>query len=66
MSETNTKKDELDDNEYIYSKSDRCIVLKFYYGESNKDILRFKIKAEYVRLENSKTIIYGVELKFKN
>lgn len=55
-------------DEFIFNKSDRCIILKFKLEENfvKKDnyILRFKIIAEYLRLEN-KTIEYISEIKFK-
>jgi hypothetical protein len=67
ISEKDTK---MTTNEFIYSKTDRCIVLNFKW-KPKTDILindyvtlRFNIKAEYFRLEN-KHLEYVTELKFK-
>jgi hypothetical protein len=55
--------------EFIFSKTDRCIILNFRW-ENISDIfentkkIRFKIKAEYIRLE-AKNIEYLMEIKFK-
>jgi hypothetical protein len=58
-------------DEFVFSKTDRCLILNFKLDESFKNlrrrefyILRFKVKAEYVRLE-PKNIEYISELKFK-
>jgi hypothetical protein len=77
---------ESESNEYIYSKSDRWIVLNFKWEELSGGLentnttainssidrtdkikfikLRFRIKAEYVRLETKK-MEYITEIKFK-
>jgi hypothetical protein len=55
-------------DEFVFNKSDRCIILKFKleenYVKRDHYILRFKIIAEYLRLDN-KTIEYISEIKFK-
>ena len=61
-------------DEFIYNRSDRCIILNFkwetpqyYLDQSSKSktlIIRFKIKAAYVRLE-PKNLEYISEIKFK-
>jgi hypothetical protein len=58
------------DNEYVYSRSDRCIVIRFFLDSkvvlkpNNTYLMRIKIKAEYLRLEN-KQLDYVLEIKFK-
>ena len=59
-----------DKNEFVLQKGDRLIILLFRYVTDQKNandthaIIRFNIKAEYVRLE-SKKIDYKVEIKLK-
>ena len=59
-----------DKNEFILQKGDRLIILLFRYVIDQKNlndthaILRFNVKAEYVRLETKK-IEYKVEIKLK-
>lgn len=66
----NNPEKKLNQDQFIFSKSDRCLILKFKFDESFKNlkkdfyILRFKVKAEYVRLE-AKHIEYISEIKFK-
>lgn len=60
---------DLTNKEFIFSKTDRCVILNFKYDlEGNYDmtnlIMRFKIKAEYFRLE-VKSLEYINQIKFK-
>ena len=58
---------DIPDDEFIVNKSDRCVILKFAWKEtSNTNVLKFIVKAEYTRLEITKTIKYALEIKFKN
>jgi hypothetical protein len=59
-----------DKNEFVLQKGDRLIILLFRYVLDPNDtnnihaIIRFNIKAEYVRLDPKK-IEYKVEIKLK-
>lgn len=68
-----------DTDPFIYSKSDRCVILNFKWenteeiqkliensnNENNVSmVIRFKIKADYYRLEQ-KSLCYNMEIKFK-
>jgi hypothetical protein len=58
------------DNEYVHSRSDRCIVIRFFVDSklvlkaNNSYSIKFRLKAEYLRLE-IKQLDYIVEVKFK-
>lgn len=58
------------DNEFVVSRSDRCVILKCLFDpketitSNNFYIMRIKVKAEYLRLEN-KQLDYVLEIKFK-
>jgi len=56
------------EDEFIYNKGDRMIILNFKYdGENSGEntVIRFFVNAEYDRLTTNK-IDYLVEVKFKN
>jgi hypothetical protein len=54
---------------FIFSKSDRTVILNFQWIDDVKPgstaVIRFKVKSEYMRLEIVKTIEYSLEIKFK-
>lgn len=58
------------DNEYVHSRSDRCVIIRFFLDsktllkQNTTYIMKFKLKAEYLRLE-VKHLEYLMEIKFK-
>jgi hypothetical protein len=57
------------ESQFIISKSDRTIIFIFQWlGDLQPGqpvILKFKVRAEYARLEVVKVIEYPLEIKFK-
>jgi hypothetical protein len=61
----NTK--DIPNDDFLISKSDRSVILKFGWNEIGAtNMLKFIVKAEYTRLDITKTIQYALDVKFKN
>lgn len=66
LTSSDSKTDSSEKDMAIYNKSDRCVILYFKTEPQlpGTHIFKFKIVAEYVRLE-PKTIEYIMEIKYK-